>query len=616
MLVLSWCERTVEGKMALVEQVEKASATDCPRCRRIKGEVYLYLYNTYEFDVDRARVLVSDGREALEIEEESVRTAVERSDIDDCHIPHVNTDYPGIIAHLFHRTPDGEVVGAHLLIDGNHRAARCLREQRPFFAYLLSEEESRAILLRSPEKLGTNFGITSPPDEADDAGDLQEETTHAYEERFADSLPLWQRASKVIAGTSTHDRRGFGPFGVYVDRAEGPLKWDVSGRPLIDLWMGHGSLIQGHGFAPVVEAVQRQMLRGTHPGACHELEVRWAELVCAMIPSAQRVRFTASGTEAVMLALRIARSFTGRRRIIKFDGHFHGWHDEAMCHFFETDSAGFNPGAVEQVGLADPSDAASAVRLLEKGDVAAVLLEPGGGSSGSLPWGREFLQTLREATRAHGALLIFDEVISGFRYAPGGVQALTGVLPDLTTLAKILSGGLPGGAVAGSEEVMAVLGAGTRRGERKAQVPHTGTFNGNPLSAAAGIALLEHVRDGVAQHRARRAAERLVRGVNAAASEHQLDVRLFNNDASIYHILIGARKALAPLGPSQALAQLHRANPRKYALLRRTLLVEGVDSPPIHGWLSAVHDDATIDAVVQAFDRAFARLEGVAGFRR
>ncbi len=163
---------------------------------------------------------------------------------------------------------------------------------------------------------------------------------------------------------------------------------------------------------------------------------------------------------------------------------------------------------------------------------------------------------------------------------------------------------------------MAVLGPGTRRGQRKAQVPHTGTFNGNPLSAAAGIALLEYVRDGVAQQKALRAAERLVRGVNDAAWDHGLDVRLFNNGASIYHILIGARKALAPLGPSQALAQLHRANPRKYGLMRRALLVEGVDSPPIHGWLSAAHDDATVDQVIGAFDRAFARLEAVEGFRR
>lgn len=591
-------------------QTETAPPQVCQRCRGGR-ETYLYLDRTYEFDVDRARKLVEDGREPVEVEDDSVRASVEHSDIDDDHVLHVNPAYPGIIAHIFYRTADGTEVQAHLLIDGNHRAARCLKDQRPFFAYVLSEEESRSIVVRSPDRPGGLAPGTGP-----EATDLHEETTRAYQEKFALSRPLAYRAQWAIAGAATHDRRGFGPFGVYVARAEGPRKWDVAGQPIIDLWMGHGALLMGHGFPPVVEAVRRQVELGTHFGAGHALEVEWAELVRDLIPSARRIRFTSSGTEATLLALRIARAFTGRPTVLKFDGHFHGWHDEAMSHFYPTAEAGFNAGAVAQVHLSHPTDPEPAIERLAQRDVAAVILEPGGGSSGGLPWSKEFLKALRAATERYRTLLIFDEVISGFRHGVGGVQASCGVTPDLTTLAKILSGGLPGGAVAGRVDIMAVLGEGTRIGDRPARVPHTGTFNANPLSAAAGIALLEHVADGVAQKKARLAAERLAEGVNREADRHGVDVHSYTNGTSIYHLLIGAHRTGATLGPSHAVAHLHRDQPAHYALLRRALLVEGVDTHPVHGWISAVHDDATVDEAVDAFGRAFARLSGVAGIRR
>ncbi len=591
-------------------RTETATATACRRCTHRGRETYLYLDRSYEFDVDRARTLVQDGREPLELEDESVRQSVRRSEIDAEHVDHVDTSHPGIIAHVFYRTADGEEVQAHLLIDGNHRAARCLKEQRPFLAYLLSEEESRAIVLRSPDHPTGTQAI------APEASDLHEETARAYQDKFVSSRPLAHRAQWAIGGAAAHDRRGLGPFGVYVERAMGPRKWDVDGQPLIDLWMGHGALLMGHGFPPVVEAVRGQLERGTHFGACHALEVQWAELVKELVPSARRVRFTASGTEATLLALRIARAYTGRQVVLKFDGHFHGWHDEAMAHCYVTEEAGFNPGAVANVAYADPIDPEPAVRRLAAGDVAAVILEPGGGSSGGLPWSREFLQALREATQRHHSLLIFDEVASGFRHAVGGVQEVSGVTPDLTTLGKILCGGLPGGAVAGRTDVMAVLGDGTRVGGRPARVPHTGTFNANPLSAAAGLALLEHVADGAPQEAARRAAERLADGINREADRHDLDVCAYTNGTSIYHLLIGARRAGAAPGPSLAVAHLYRDRPAHYALLRRALLVEGVDTHPVHGWISAVHDDATVDEAIDAFGRAFARLRAVEGMSR
>src|SRR5262249_50092413 len=156
-----------------------------------------------------------------------------------------------------------------------------------------------------------------------------------------------------------------------------------------------------------------------------------------------------------------------------FDGHFHGWHDEAMGHFYDPTEAGFNPATLDQVKLAHATQDESVLEMVANGNVAAVLLEPGGGSAGGLPWNPDFLRKLRDVTAKHGTLLIFDEVISGFRDSPGGVQSVCGVMPDLTTLAKILCGGLPGGAVAGRADIMAVFGHGTQRDGRLAKVPHT-----------------------------------------------------------------------------------------------------------------------------------------------
>jgi glutamate-1-semialdehyde 2,1-aminomutase len=438
----------------------------------------------------------------------------------------------------------------------------------------------------------------------------------AYEASFPLSAAQSERARAVLAGAGIHDSQHLAPFPPYYSRAEGPFKWTLEGRRLIDCWMGHGALLLGHSFPPVIDAIVKQARRGTQLGGATEEVLEWAERVCRLIPSAERVRFTSSGTEATQLAMRVARAWVGRNLIVKLNGHFHGWHDESLAHYVEPSVAGLNPAALENSAVADAVELEYAIEFLEEGEVAAVILEPGGGSSGALPWSREALQTLREETRRHGALLIFDEVVSGFRYSPGGVQALCGVLPDLTVLGKILSGGVPGGAIAGPADIMSVFGTGTSVGERKARVPHTGTFNANPLSAAAGAAMLAHVADGKPQEHAREAARRMVEGVNAAAARCGVDVHLYSNDTSIFHILIGARAAGISLGPSVEVASLHGQKPQLYAALRRALLVEGLDTHPLHGWLSATHDDTeVIELTVGAFERAFQRLRGESGFK-
>jgi glutamate-1-semialdehyde 2,1-aminomutase len=570
------------------------------------ADIFSYWNGRFLFDLHQARRFVREGHEPFEVDEESVRDSLDQGSFTPEQLNQADPLCPGIIAHV-QLQADNQVHTGHVLIDGHAQAARCFRDGLPFLAYVLSPEESRAILLKDPDRQPTpHHKVDTPVQHAP--------TTQRYVDKFQHSQPWAERSARVIAGATTHDRRGFGPFGVYVDHALGARKWDVAGNMLLDYWMGHGALLCGHGFTPVVQAVQRQIERGTHFGASHPLEVQWAELVQKLIPSAERVRFTASGTEATLLALRIARAATGRQYIIKFGGHFHGWHDESLGHFSSSDEGGFNQNALKSVGVADVHHLDSVVEDVARGQVAAVLLEPAGGSAGGLPWSPAMLQTLREVTRDHGTVLIFDEVISGFRHSPGGVQAVSGVIPDLTTLAKILCGGLPGGAVVGRADLMAVFGQGTRIGDRTAKVHHTGTFNANPLSAAAGIAMLEHIADGTDQEKARCNAEYLARGVNAAAEAEGVDVFLFTNGSSIYHMMIGARQAAVPLEPCNGLAQLQADHPTRYALLRRALLVEGLDTHPVHGWVSAVHEQDILDESIQAFARAFQNLRDVPGF--
>lgn len=434
-----------------------------------------------------------------------------------------------------------------------------------------------------------------------------------FRDRFPASRQLSERARAVLAGGATHDSWQLEPHPIFMERAQGAMKWDVDDSRFVDYWMGHGSLILGHGFSPVVDAVRDQARRACHLGATHALQVEWAEQVCQLVPSVERVRFTSSGTEATLLAMRVARSFTGRPTIVRFDGHFHGWHDELLAHFVDPTTAGLNPEAGTNVCVARPSEVDDVVALLEPGDVAAVILEPGGGASGGLPWSPAFLFTLRELTRAAGALLIYDEVISGFRYSPGGVQQLCGVFPDLTVLGKILAGGLPGGAVGGSAEVMTVFGTGTERHGRRAAVPHAGTFNGNPLAAAAGSTTLEHVADGRVQRRAEEATAALVGGVNEAAIVAGVDVRLFAT-SSTFHLMIGAIERGLPIAPSPSVIGLHATNPHLYASLRQALLLEGVDTHPVHGWVSAAHDAEAIGITVETFARAFERVRDIPGF--
>ncbi|WP_338847250.1 aminotransferase class III-fold pyridoxal phosphate-dependent enzyme [Massilia sp. W12] len=421
----------------------------------------------------------------------------------------------------------------------------------------------------------------------------------------------WEaRARASLAGTVTHDSWicDFDP--IVFSHANGPYKWDVNGKRYLDLWMGHGAMMLGHNRAEVSQALIAQASRGTHLSGNHALLVRWAEQVVQMIPSAEQVRFCASGTEATLLALRLARACTGRQYIVRVDGHFHGWHDESLSAFASNWPIGSHPHAASHIRLARAGSIDSVTELLQDHLVAALILEPGGGSSGLLPYDPEYLKAIRQACNASGTLLIFDEVMSGFRYAPGGVQEISKVMPDITTLSKVLCGGLPGAALVGRSDIMQCFDIDSQR-----KVAHSGTFNGNPLAAAAGLATLQILQDGSMQNAVNLRTAQFVTALNHTAQKHNLDLRLFHQ-ASIIHIVLGAVAAGTAVKPSAEVIPLIKGNTPAYNLLRREFLAAGIDMHRTHGWLSCEHSDTVLDEAVEAANQAFGRLAGNARFQQ
>jgi glutamate-1-semialdehyde 2,1-aminomutase len=434
----------------------------------------------------------------------------------------------------------------------------------------------------------------------------------AFRKRFRKSAELYDRSRQAIAGGITHDGRNFAPFPIYIERAEGSRKWDVDGNELLDHWMGHGALLLGHNNPQVTAAVAEQVYKGTHYGACHELEVAWAEHIKTLIPSAEWVRFTMSGTEATMLAIRDARAFTGREKVIRFAGHFHGWHDYAMAGYqppFDTPTSTGVPKAVaESMLVAYPNNIDSVRELLDAnpGDVAAVILEPGGGSNGIIPTNVEFLKQLRTLTSERKVVLIFDEVITGFRYSPGGAQQLYGVMPDLTTLAKIVAGGLPGGAVAGRRDILAVQ---TFKGElhkdRFERVLQQGTFNANPLSAAAGVTALGIVSEGWATEQANASGWQLRQGLREQLELHGVAGAVLG-ECSVFQILLG--EGMEEAADSTDVQRL-MAGRGAVNTLRKAMLLNGVDLMRSGGFTSIVHHDEELTRTIEAFGRSLEALQ-------
>jgi glutamate-1-semialdehyde 2,1-aminomutase len=430
-----------------------------------------------------------------------------------------------------------------------------------------------------------------------------------YRARTPGSARLYEEARKAIPAGLTHDSRTLLPYPVYAARAAGARKWDVDGNEYVDYFGGHGALLLGHAHPAVVEAVQAQVTQGTHWGSSHEMEVRWAELVQRLIPCAERVRFTASGTEASHLALRLARAFTGKSKVVRFVGHFHGWHDQVAAgsnsHFDGGVPAGILPGIVDATILL-PADATAFDTIRARDDIAAVILEGSGASWGAVPLPVGFLAGLRAVTQERGVVMILDEVITGFRWSRGGAQARFGVIPDMSVLAKIVAGGLPGGAVAGRKDIMDQLDQVAAKAAGREKIGHQGTFNSNPLCAAAAVATLSIVEREDVCARAEATAADIRSGMRATLSEEDVPWGIYG-EASAFQIFQNPRgldidpKTFDPLRYGFRELKAERESNMSHRL-RVAMLANGVDIMGAPGGLvSAAHGADDVARTLDAF---------------
>jgi glutamate-1-semialdehyde 2,1-aminomutase len=427
------------------------------------------------------------------------------------------------------------------------------------------------------------------------------------------SEELFSHARERLAGGVSHESRFKGPFPKYIERAEGSRKWEVDGKEYIDYAMGSASLLLGHAHPKVVAALTEQAAKGSFFADCHPLEIEWAGLIQELIPSAERVRFVSSGTEATMLAIRIGRAYSGKNKILRFEGHYHGWHefvDLGMnAPYDKPTSLGILPGTVDCTVVVKP-DLAKLEEALKSGDdIGTIICEVSGANYGSVPLPDGFLPELRRLADVHKAVLIFDEVITGFRWSPGGRQARDGVIPDLTTMAKIVTGGMPGGAVGGQVEFMRLLDPSVEFRGKTPGVTHKGTFNGNPLVAATGVAALSEIKTGMPNKLADAAAERLRTGMRKVIQQHQVAGAVYG-EASTFHLYLGegaADGSVAELGAEK----IRGIDKGTVTAMQGGLRKRGVDlMSHMSGVTSMAHTDADIDETLEAFEDTVQEMIG------
>ncbi len=414
------------------------------------------------------------------------------------------------------------------------------------------------------------------------------------------SHQVFARAQKLMPGGVNSPARAFGAVGgepVVFRRGEGAYLWDVDGNRYIDYIGSWGPMILGHTHPAVVEAICQAAHDGTSFGAPTEGENELAELIIEAVPSVEQVRLVNSGTEATMSAIRLARGFTGRDGIIKFAGNYHGHVDcllvaagSSAATLAVPNSPGVSRGSSQDTLILPYNDVTAAEQAFAQhgSRLAAVIVEPVAGNMGTVPATTEFLQALRDLTKAHGTLLIYDEVMSGFRVAYGGAQSLGGPLPDLTTLGKIVGGGLPIGAYGGRTDIMQhVLPAG--------KVFQAGTLSGNPLATRAGIATLRLLRDTRPYPQLERLSARLADGLMAAAAR-----------ANVPHSVGRVGSMLTLFFQAQPVTNWETAsqcNTRQFARFFWGMIERGIYFPCSQFealFVSAAHTEADIDATISA----------------
>ncbi len=424
----------------------------------------------------------------------------------------------------------------------------------------------------------------------------------AYIAAHPGSLEHYETARHRFPSGVTHDGRYAEPFNIVATHAKGAYKWDVDGNRYIDYVTGHGSLILGHNRPEVIDAVAEQLQKGTHLGANHPLELAWAEKVIEIVPSAEVVRFHSSGTEAIMMAVRMARNYTGRTTLVQFEGHFHGWSDIA---FGGAGGPGL-PAALHSLAEVLPCGDLDAVEeALADETVAAVIVETSHPDFFTLPDPAGYLRGLRDITERTGTVLIFDEVVSGFRWAPGGAQEFYGVTPDLTTLAKILAGGLPGGAVTGRADIVNTVSFDPQARGGRAKIAHPGTFNANPLSAAAGVACLTLVADPAIQQKATATAAAIRQGMNRALRDLEIPGCVYG-EVSMLRIALGGEELppdsdlLRPISGAPS-GRDATEDPALRRALNLGMLMGGVHLFNARAITSIAHSEEDIDQTVETF---------------
>ncbi len=391
---------------------------------------------------------------------------------------------------------------------------------------------------------------------------------------------------------------------VILARGSGSRVWDCDGREYVDYILGSGPMILGHSHPDVVRAVREQLESGTTFFALTDKAIRLAEEIVQAVPSVDKVRFTSSGTEATLYALRIARAATGREKILKFEGGYHGMHDYSLMSLQPPrrsdypqpipDSRGIPEGVAGSVLVAPFNDLELAASLIEdhRDELAAVIVEP---LQRFLPPARGFLEGLREATRTHGVALIFDEIVTGFRLALGGAQEYYSVLPDITTLGKVIGGGFPLAAVAGRERYMAELDA-SQSDDALIQV---GTLSGNPIAAAAGLASIEVLKRPGAYERLHAIGNAISARLGSAAADIGLAARIVG-DGPIFELVFGE-------GPFERYADLLASDRERMARFAEGLRANGVlkDSK---FYVSIAHDESDVTTSGVAFDKALVEI--------
>ena len=415
------------------------------------------------------------------------------------------------------------------------------------------------------------------------------------------SQKLHEQAGKIFpADGATHTARLLNPFRPYINRAKGSKKWDVDGNEYLDYVMGHGSLVLGHANPAVVEAVQAQIAKGFHYGEEHELALEWAQLIQKMMPVAERVEFFACGQEANMMAVRMSRLFTGKKKVLRFVEDYHGWADELVV--IGT------PGTVQDYAKEIPGHN---LDLLEKElatkEYAIVLLEGGGAHmAGQIPWDPDFVHAIPALTKKYGTIFLVDEVVTGFRGAPGGWQSIVGVTPDLTSLGKAVSGGVSIGVVGGRTDIMDML---KPKAPPQKFLSHAGTWNANPLTCSAGVAICKQYVSGEPQKKLVQMGDYLRKKGNQALKDAGISGRLYGRN--IVHLHLGPidyEPSDDTLPPTKDVQKLLGGGAAKTELCLR-LLQGGVAT--MGGKLfimSAVHSEADVDQTLDVLISALKEM--------